>query len=191
MEQRGYMHPHLQHANVAAPDNDPTSPSVRVGPRHYRRGSLVVVGQTNPYGGDRKYALYPYPMGSAGRRLYDLAADALGASSGVVVRPWQWVALTDRHNLCAGPWSDPAAREAAAALRQVIGSRPVVLLGRRVADAWFMGLYLSPPLYEPLGATRIIPHTSGKNRAWADPQTYLAARAALAEALLDASRWAP
>lgn len=109
-----------------------------------------------------------------------------------------------RRNLCPGGLWDPAAAVAAAkrivlnAMFQ-IGSTKVVLLGRRVADAFKEAL-------EDLGVNDltklellegyccfgdsnsveivfvVLPHPSGKSRVWNDPKSLRRARALLVEA---------
>lgn len=175
---------------VTDSDNGATT-HVNIFGQAFRRGSLVIVGQTNPYGVDPRYALYPYPMGSAGGRLMALASDAGGCHlAAPVPRPWAWIAFTDRWNLCAGPWKDGPAREAAAPIREALAGRPCVLLGSRVAAAWYGHTHCGPPpLFNVVDLVVTIPHTSGRNRAWHDAATYKAARLALADAIQAAQVW--
>lgn len=186
-------------------DDNPGSAHLMLFGRRFYRKSLVVIGQSNPYGANSRYALYPYPANSAGGRLFRLAADAVAvaAPAGLFpaptsrpsvsaprdLRAWQWVALTDRYNLCVGEWSAGEAAKHSQFLQQnFVDGRPVILLGARVANAWWCE-GTPPPLYEVVQGVVTIPHTSGRNRAWNDPDTYISARDAVARAIGDAAEW--
>jgi hypothetical protein len=132
----------------------------------------LLVGESNPYGADPSYALYPYPERSAGGRLCRLV---------MRLEPRQYLRAYERVNLCAGRWSLRAARLAGGAL--VSPDPPpsvIVLLGARVCAA-----FAAP--FEPftrystarLPCVLILPHPSGLSRSWNDPGTYRRAREAL------------
>lgn len=86
----------------------------------------LLVGESNPYGSDPRFALYPLPERSAGGRLCRLV---LG------MRMAEYLRAYDRANLCDGRWSAPTARSEAARLATTRAA-PIVLLGARVASAF-------------------------------------------------------
>lgn len=138
---------------------------------------IVVVGELNPHGSDPSYALYHEPENSAGGRL---CRRIMG------LRVVSYHRYTRRFNLCTGTWN--AARATAEALRietEVAGTA-IVLLGRKVAEAFGVGA-TSP--YSRLLSRRVpdretplllLPHPSGRNREWNDPASYQRARVLLA-----------
>ena len=134
----------------------------------------LLVGESNPYGADPRYALYPLPKGSAGDRLCRLVLQ-MGLR--------EYVKAFERVNLCAGPWSTPGAREAA---RRIFLARDylkdgsqVVMLGAKVTNAF--GFNFAPFV---VYAERFVclPHPSGLSRAWNDPGSYALARSTLERA---------
>lgn len=133
------------------------------------RSDVLLVGETNPFGGDPAFALYHEPRHSSGNQLRLI----LGLTDD------DYEAL-DKVNLCVGRWSVRAARETWAHLMP----RPlIVLLGQKVragtsGPAPFETERRGPSLL--LG----LPHPSGLNRTWHEPGTrrlardcFLAARA--------------
>lgn len=142
---------------------------------------VLLVGESNPYGADPYYALYPAPDGCAGHRLCTLIMDLPRA---------QYVKRFDRVNLCAGEWSLKAARARMEELWQeaVELERPaIVLLGRKVAEAFRAPGVESPQpftLEHNCTDTAIVslPHPSGLCREWANPGAYERAREVLRRA---------
>lgn len=93
---------------------------------------IVLVGEGNPYGADSEFALYCWPAGSAGHRLWRI----LGVDED------RYLGFR-RVNLCDGPWDREEAAIRAVALHgelvtaPVASIRPVVLLlGVRVCEAF-------------------------------------------------------
>lgn len=144
----------------------------------------ILVGELNPYGGNPANALLDEPRGSSGWRLRVL----LGLTTD------HYLALR-RYNLCTDRWSLPAARTRADEIRQAHPDRVLVLLGVKVAAAF--GLQ-DAPAFSAVGeslrdhyATReavamevgerptyvLLPHPSGRNRAWSEPVALERARA--------------
>jgi hypothetical protein len=121
----------------------------------------LIVGESNPYGGDDYYALYPAPAGCSGHRLCCMDPD-------------DYLEAFDRCNLCRGPWRIAAARDAAACLRQ--GGGPLILLGAKVASGF--GLPFAP-FTTPDNRTLILPHPSGRNPVWGQPGVIEKTRAAV------------
>ena len=65
---------------------------------------ILLVGESNPYGADPEFALFPLPERASGARLQEI----LRLSTGEYLR------RHDRVNLCAeGKWSGPLARQSA------------------------------------------------------------------------------
>lgn len=144
----------------------------------------ILVGETNPYGSDPRYALYPAPAGSAGHRLCHFCMG---------LRVTTYIGSFERANLCTGKWKMKDARIAAAAIRErSTGGRVIVLLGARVCAAF--GVEFRPfdlchdvALCHDGGAARgptfvVLPHPSGRSRLWNRPGASLLARAVLASA---------
>lgn len=134
----------------------------------------LIVGESNPYGSDPRFALWPDPPGCAGERLCRLV---LGLD------PEEYLRRFDRQNLFIGRgWSTPAARTAAA-LVVASGRQRLVLLGRKVQDAF--GVNLAPCGVGWIGgvAYAALPHPSGRCRAWNEPGAFERARTAVTKLL--------
>lgn len=147
----------------------------------------LLVGETNPYSGDdHEFALYPSPEGSAGHRL---CVDILGLGRK------DYLERFDRANLCGGTWRIGAARDVAERIKhEHKGDRAFILLGAKVREAF--GIWeaaftvatrywdLQPgPLREWVHTYYLLPHPSGRCRAWNEPGAVARARALLKEFL--------
>lgn len=137
---------------------------------------ILLVGESNPYGDDPDFALYPLPEHASGGRL----ARILGLSRGEYLR------RHDRVNLCVGAWSMPAAVERAL---QVHGERPegsgIVLCGVKVAGAFRRAAAYPDDQFKPMSLAQhgsrwylTLPHPSGLCRAWGVAGTTERAKAA-------------
>jgi len=139
----------------------------------------LLVGELNPYGADPKYALYPLPEHSAGGRL---CAAILGLSR------LEYLRRFDRVNLCVGKWTMAEARKTAKSIRGdgslfPGGERTVVLLGRKVATAFDLGVHPPFSVVKGLASTYVLlPHPSGLCREWNTPGAVDKARSTLREA---------
>ena len=143
---------------------------------------VFLVGESNPYGSNPYYALYPLPAHATGGRL----AKVLGLAAD------EYLDRFERRNLLVGSrWSVPEARRAAVALlRELDTCDRLVLLGARVAAAFGV------PFRENLCAvwwlevghdhrrprwTLVLPHPSGRSREWNDPEMRGRVRAAVVQ----------
>lgn len=128
---------------------------------------VLLVGETNPFGGDPAFALYHEPRYSSGNQLRLI----LGLTDD------EYEAL-DKVNLCKGKWSVHAAR---AAWAGVVPRPLIVLLGRKVQTATEGP---TPFTYCTRGQSVLLglPHPSGLNRLWHVPDTRQRARAAFVAA---------
>ena len=133
--------------------------------------SVALLGENNPYNSPPEYALYCYPIGCAGYRLRRI----LGLPQ------HQYLAL-HRQNLCDGDWSTRGARARA---REIVADaaypRCVVMLGRKVADAFDY----DRPFFTHVTTSNCtlvsLPHPSGRNAASWNKQATLRAREILRE----------
>lgn len=156
--------------------------------------ATTLVGESNPYGADSHYALYPLPERASGGRL----ARALGLSA------LEYLAAFQRLNLLTEPlpngrlWSVPLARARAAhVLAATAKGDALVLCGAKVAAAFgfdFECALLRPaPILHLTEHARqihavVIPHPSGLSRVWNQRGMAERVRAALAAAVLCARR---
>lgn len=138
----------------------------------------VLVGEDNPYGGDPRFALYPEPGGSAGQRLCGVV---LGMHRVEYLRRFH------RVNLCVGRWRIGDARQAAHDLRAST-NLPLVLLGARVCEAFAIAPF-SSCVWDVVresagcGGFAVLPHPSGRSRAWNRPAAVHMARDAVSRLL--------
>lgn len=131
---------------------------------------VLLVGEDNPHSDDPRFALYPRPVGCAGHRL---AIKILGHEFGA-----DYLAKYDRTNLCSGKWSTTEARVRALDLAET--GRPMVLLGAKVCRAF--GLDFAPfSIACGRSLMAILPHPSGRCRAWNEPGSYARARQTVAD----------
>jgi hypothetical protein len=141
----------------------------------------VLVGMNNPISLNPEHALYPWPPGCAGHRLYSMLAEvAPGMGMAAYAR------LFDRRNLVRGPWNAALASTAADAMRVELAGRQVVLLGREVARAFGLAdLELCTHTLEATRATTfyLLAHPSGRNLHYNKPENRAAAGHLLARLL--------
>jgi hypothetical protein len=127
----------------------------------------LLVGESNPHGGNPAYALYPHPKGCAGDRLCRLVMG---------LEPDDYLERFDRRNLCPSKWGAKTAKEHAAAIR--LGAhKKIVLLGARVCEAFgldfkpFSHIYLWGPVNGQVDYV-LLPHPSGMCRTWHEPGSF-------------------
>lgn len=139
--------------------------------------SPIFVGELNPYGDRAAFALFDEPAHSAGGRL---RRKILG------VRPHTY-RMCERHNLCTGTWNRERARARASALLNESAGRVLVLLGRKVAEAFGLSDQPAFSARQLIGGPLcvVLPHPSGRNTVWNDPSAVERARAAIRSACPD------
>lgn len=123
----------------------------------------LLVGEDNPYSRDPRYALYPEPEHSAGGRLCQLI---------MRLSVKEYIRGFDRVNLCAEKWSMREAKDHADRImtNAILNNWKVVLLGAKVTEAFKFD-------FKPFSSLRyldrveivILPHPSGRCRAWNEP----------------------
>ncbi len=158
-------------------------------------GKVLLLGQApgNYARYTAKYALFPWPRGCAGYRLQKM----MGVYLGTYMRTFDRANLLDDfpgHDNGGDKFPIHAAMEAAGKMAPSLVNRDVVMVGRDVARAfsvgdapWFEWRTLSVPLGEDdvqrllpgaklvglpvvdLFKFVVVPHTSGRNRWWNDP----------------------
>lgn len=147
----------------------------------------LLVGENNPYGPDPHFALYPLPPQSAGGRL---CRTILGLSRA------DYLTIFDRRNLLSQPkWSIRNARASADLIRRMVEKRElgdhIILLGTKVAAAFEIpyepfkmfqtgrsSFWSSDPFKRNVHFL-VLPHPSGRCRAWNDPAAIGRARDAV------------
>jgi hypothetical protein len=132
----------------------------------------ALVGELNPYGSNPRFALYHEPAGASGdrlRRMLGLSVDAYRA--------------LPKYNLCTGTWNPISAHGRALELRE--RHRVIIALGVKTRLAF----PCSPATWEAReddrGMLIALPHPSGRNRAWNDPEARQRARELLARHVPD------
>lgn len=126
---------------------------------------VVLVGELNPYGANPDYALYHYPRGASGDRLRKI----LGLRDITYER-------LEKVNLCTGNWSMERAVEAREKIYgRTPGNYTYVLCGAKVRD-----VFGGPGFFESMklvsGYLVTLPHPSGRNLLWNDPESTRRAR---------------
>lgn len=148
---------------------------------------VLLVGESNPYGGPESNALVPWPDNCAGHRL----------QSRIFGLPEDCYTAMHRRNLCRGAWSIQIARAAAWSMISATGEpkpwRTIVILGRKVESAFSryqagFSLRQDADPMQPFtsrvaqGFTLVsLPHPSGRNAASWTADAIARARALLAE----------
>lgn len=130
----------------------------------------ILVGESNPYGADPQFALYPAPDGCSGHRLATLI---LGMSRR------DYLDSFDRVNLCAGSWSLKLAREKVCELRRG-DSRRFILCGSKVCQAFGRTFAPFSSGWHGGDQVAVLPHPSGLCRLWnQQPKAFTEARRAV------------
>lgn len=126
----------------------------------------LLIGESNPYGADPYYALYPSPVGCAGWRLCHTI---------LRMNEDDYLEQFERINLCPSRWSMKVARLRVGDLSQM--PRRQILLGSKVAAAFnvpFVPFEISED-----GTRLVLPHPSGLCRLWSEPNAFDRARKAV------------
>lgn len=142
----------------------------------------ILCGMNNPVSNDPEHSLWPQPPGCAGHRLAKMLCDVSMIGRGAYIKGF------DRRNLLVGRWVPTAAREAAQLFEHEqteAEEKPaaVVLLGNDVRDAFRHAPRLVHG-YRRGGVTyRQVPHPSGRNPWYNDPDHRLVVGLMLEELL--------
>lgn len=125
----------------------------------------VLLAMCNPHSVRPEHALYPYPPGCSGWRLWKLLESRTGATHEDYLRAFDRVNLVPLRE-----WDEEVARRRAPGMLREMEGREVVVLGTRVRAA----LGVPPLLVHPqdhAGATyRQLPHPSGRCLWYNDPE---------------------
>ena len=155
----------------------------------------ILLAMNNPVSSDPLHALFPYPPGCAGHRLWEMLREyAWEVEERDVTRRAYIDGFERRNVLSARTWSRVEAREAGRMLLPELAGRRVVVLGVQTLGAlgldrlpWGRWSAASPSLFgphEPL-AYCCLPHPSGRCREYNDPATRALAGRTLLAALRD------
>lgn len=148
----------------------------------------ILVGMNNPLGTDPRHALFPSPPGCSGYRLWRMLHEVCGATR-VDYRDG-----FDRRNLVHGEWNVDAARDGAARLLVELSDLPsprpggkmltVVTLGRELGQIFGLPReQMITPLVRDGVAWRQVPHPSGGNTWYNDPDNRMMVGVLLEELL--------
>lgn len=127
----------------------------------------LILGMNNPISSAPEHALFPAPEGCTWHRLWVMLHDRTQASRGAYLQAFE------RRNLVLGRrWSPVMAREAAGPLiEELRGSgRTVVVLGAEVRDALRLPRLLIKPQELHGVVWRQLPHPSGRNLWFNNPE---------------------
>jgi hypothetical protein len=121
----------------------------------------VLIGMQNPLSVRPEHALFPYPPGCTGHRIFEMLRERRPD-----LRRQNYLDTFERRNLVVGDWDRDTARKSADLFyAEFWGSRrTIVLLGEEVRRA-----FCHPPLLlhpQDIGGStwRQVPHPSGRNR---------------------------
>jgi len=138
------------------------------GPPSGRHPLAVLVGQdpSPRWSGEPRHLL-------AGSTFWRLAERVLWPGNprarSLYLRTFLRANVVARHVPAAEPWPHDEARAGARAILAASKGLPLVLLGRRAADAFGYDDRQIPSLIEG-GRTLLLPHPSGRCRQWNDPE---------------------
>ncbi len=131
----------------------------------------VILGMNNPHSTDPRHALAPYPKGVAGYRLWKM----LNGIRPEISRT-EYMRVFDRRNLLNEKFWDPVrSRRNSEDLWQTLEGHTVLVLGQAVRNV--LWLSKEPPLlWRDHRGVRwcSVPHPSGLNRWYNDPENVTA-----------------
>jgi hypothetical protein len=128
----------------------------------------VLIGMNNPVSSAPEHALFPYPPGCTGHRLFQMLETRIPD-----IRRKQYLDAFDRRNVVSlKVFSKELAREGAAKLEQEFwgSGRTIVLLGNDTVAAFGHPRLLLHPQVIGGSTWRQIPHPSGRN-LWYNSET--------------------
>lgn len=129
----------------------------------------ILVGMNNKLSSDPRLALWPYPPGCAGYRLWKMLHAVRP------LNPAEYTRAFHRINLVWGPWDRSTAELRACIMREAFNDQPtrrhVVLLGREVAQCFhIVPDRIAKPIYESDATYYFLPHPSGRNLFYNTPE---------------------
>jgi hypothetical protein len=126
----------------------------------------VLLGMNNPVSSDPAHALFPYPPGCTGWNLLEMLRERVPD-----ITRSRYLRVFDRRNLVDGKtWSRTAARERGMWMQNALRGREVVVLGEDVRRVIGLDKLLIEPQVKNGITWRQIPHPSGRNLWYNDPQ---------------------
>lgn len=136
----------------------------------------ILLGMNNPQSEKPEHALYPYPAGCAGYRLWTMLQEASVESGLRMIDRAAYMKGFDRMNLLnSREWSAKDARASATELAPTLDGRRVVICGMKTAKTLLRGLSDEQwgVWYECAGLEFkfdycVIPHPSGRCREYND-----------------------
>jgi len=136
----------------------------------------VLLGMNNPVSSRPEHALFPYPPGCTGYRVWQLLRTRMPD-----VSRSDYLSGFDRVNLIhSRTWDKAAALHSARRLPSLYQGRTILVFGAAVRDALGLPEVLIHPVHKDGCEWRQLPHPSGRCRWYNDPDC-----AALAAALLE------
>lgn len=148
----------------------------------------VLLAMNNPLSSDPEHALYPWPEGCTGHRLWMMLTTYAIEWHSVALSQHDYLRAFERRNLLSRrEWSARDARAAATELTPLLYLRRVVVLGastakalelrRREWGAWTTATDCDPGLFGNVKVVQlpksfdycVLPHPSGRCREYNDP----------------------
>lgn len=143
----------------------------------------VLLGMNNPLSRRPEHALFPYPPGCTGHRIFEMLSTKIPD-----IYRKDYLDGFERVNMLTGSWSMRRARERAPELVERFRGRTVVVLGQAPRLALGLPEQLVHPLDRDGVSWRQLPHPSGRNRWYNDPKNREIAASLLAELFLRGQR---
>jgi len=140
----------------------------------------VLLGMNNPVSSRPEHALFPYPPGCTGYRVWQLLRTRLPE-----VSRSDYLSGFDRVNLIhSRRWDKAAALHSARRLPSLYQGRTILVFGAAVRDALDLPAVLIHPVQKDGCEWRQLPHPSGRCRWYNDPDCATLAAALLEELYL-------
>lgn len=140
----------------------------------------VLLGMNNPVSSKPEHVLYPYPPQCTGWRILEMLKTRMPE-----VTRHQYLTGFERVNLVnSKTWDRAQAKTAAKRLPSLYQGRTILVLGGDVRDALELPEVLIHPVRKDGCVWRQLPHPSGRNRWYNDPDCVALAATLLEELYL-------